>query len=248
MIAVVAFILALTASAAQPPAAPNGLEGRYGLIIDVPARMSLSWLGDVDVTYHTIALAEIRDEDGRYIQHHEVCDVAVLEETSVADLEVYWEDAASVRERTYRVELEGDRYQADLGVRHLGLEEGFTGPLPTDPSAPAVVDAERDGHPGVTLHVTTPLGRLQAFLVQRDHAILEGTRRGADYLAGELEVPLLEQEILGTSPHQRHPSMRTVPYRGQSRFAMFRVPDEVSCAELEARWRTWLERARREAA
>lgn len=242
MPALALLVLALLGLAAE--LAPSDLTGRFGAVVRIPARMELSWLGELDVTYQSVLLIDARELDGKLLQRHVACDITLLDETPVADLEVEWERAEAVAERTYPVELEGERYRADLGIRWIGVERGVRGELPKEPDAPGVIDAERDGDPGATIDVKTPVGGLRIFVVQRDHPVLEGTVESPDYITGTTHLLELEQEVLGSAPPLPRPEVRTVPYEGRATFEAFRVPEGITCAELERQWPRYLERAR----
>ena len=242
-----ASLVAETESAAHGAWPSSEIEGRFGVVVDIPVHAELSWLGGIDYTYHTIILAEVRELDGRILQRHDTCGIELLEETPIADLDIDWEETESLRMGTYPVDIEGRRYRADLGIRYVGLVEGFAGPLPDRPDDRGVIDDDHDGEPGVTLHVRTPLGGMRVFLVQRDHPILEGRIVSTDYIVGGVGVPLLEQQVLGTSPPLPRPESDAAADPRRARFEMFRIPDDVDCQELAQTWPSHRDQALRRA-
>lgn len=72
-------------------------------------------------------------------------------------------------------------------------------PLPTDADDPHVVDSDRDGHPGVTVHVDQSiLGEGDVYVIQRTTTTLTGVMVADDRVEGYVEATT-EQVVLGAS-------------------------------------------------
>jgi hypothetical protein len=109
------------------------------------------------------------------------------------------------------------------------LGDAASDPLPREPADPRVVDADRDGHPGLTVRI--------GGLVSGDLRVVS---RGWTALRGELVAPgriegrvrwRTEQRILqstnGLLSHQPNPTPHPDPDR--SWFRMVRLPDGAGC-------------------
>ena len=66
-----------------PKTAAPALQGRYGLLMDVGARVELPGVGPLDATYRSLLIVDVEQtKDGRLVQKHRTCDV-VLDEDMV---------------------------------------------------------------------------------------------------------------------------------------------------------------------
>ncbi len=104
----------------------------------------------------------------------------------------------SIPPRTHTVTWTGNRYHVDTGESFLGVSEPVE-VLPKDADHPLVEDADDDGHPGVTVHLTLPLfGRVRLYLAQANHSILDGTLEDG-VITGPIELKRLETRTLAAS-------------------------------------------------
>src|SRR5690606_5166319 len=91
------------------------------------------------------------------------------------------------------------RYRVKLAPRHLGMSH-TSATLPSRADESGVKDTDNDGAPGLTLALTTPMGTIDVYIVQRDQAVLVGEVKGASLVEGHIEVLMLEQRVIGTRP------------------------------------------------
>lgn len=230
-----------------PKTAAPPLQGRYGLLMDVGARVELPGVGPLDATYRSLLLVDIEQgRDGKIVQRHRTCDVVLDEDMALVQVVVPAAAVQSLKARTEPVSLgdDGETYRADLGRRDIGFVTS-QGRMPRDAEDPAIVDPDRDGAPGVTLKLNLPVGGLDVHFVQRDHAVLHGRVLSPDLVEGAIEVRALEQNVLSTSPSLPEPKVSITPKRDQSTFKLFRIDQGASCSELKSTWQQKLADAQR---
>ncbi len=232
--------------AAAPPNVP--MTGRFGLLLDVGARADLPGVGPTDATYRSVLLVDItQSDDGRITQRHSTCDVAIDQNVPMVDMLVPAAAVQSLKPRTYNITMTPQSdgtiaYAADLGRRDIGFVSS-TGRMPTVADDAGVTDPDKDGEPGITLRMNLPIGGLDVYVLQRDHAVLHGRVMGPDLVQGMIEVKALEQTVLGTSPSLPEPKVSITPKRDQAKFYLFRVDDDASCGQLKGGWKGMLQSA-----
>ncbi|MGC9530267.1 MAG: hypothetical protein ACP5G2_06670 [Candidatus Bipolaricaulaceae bacterium] len=124
-------------------------------------------------------------------------------------------------------------------VRGAILDDPANDPLPTDAHDEQGLDQDRDGRPGMTVHITI-LGALsgEAYVVQRIRYSLTGWLIGADRVEGLIDWTI-EQTLLGTT----NPLFRTDaldsphPDPARHRFVMVRAGPAWDCETTRARLR-----------
>lgn len=223
---------------ALPKEAPDPvLQGRYGLIMDVGARVELPGIGPTDAKYKSLLVVDIETKaDGRTVQKHRTCDVTIDEDMPLVEAIVPAAAVQSLKPRTQPLSVGGDAYRADLGRRDIGFVSS-SGRMPTAADDPAVIDPDADGAPGVTLKLAMPVGGLDVHFVQRDHAVLAGRVLSPELVEGDIEVKALEQNVLGTSPSLPDPKVVIVPKRDEAKFKLFKIGADDGCAELKSGWK-----------
>jgi hypothetical protein len=100
-------------------------------------------------------------------------------------------------------------------------------PLPTRPDAPEVVDADRDGHPGLTIEVRG-LASGQVYVAQRSFTELRGRLVASDAFAGELRFRN-EQVVLDATSWRLRRTLDTRPDPSRSWFRLQRLPERTTC-------------------
>jgi hypothetical protein len=201
-------------------------------------RAELPVLGATRSAMVSVSLAEVRIVAGGLVQTHRVCSARIDAGRSPARMEVPPRFVAALATHRYPVRVHADargwRYRADLGVERIGYGPNGHDRLPVRPDDPAVYDWDGDGHPGATLVLVVPaLVRGHLYVVQRGHSILDGRVVAPGRIAGTIEVPLLEQAVIGSRPAFLRRAPALVPDRTRSRFTLARV-DAASCADLLA--------------
>jgi hypothetical protein len=116
------------------------------------------------------------------------------------------------------------------------LADPVNDPLPTSADDPRVVDQDRDGKPGLTVHITI-IGFIsgEVYVVQRDRSRLVGTVVSADAIDGLVEWTS-EQSVLGASSSAflGGTAARLDPVPEHSFFRARRVTAATTCADLVA--------------
>lgn len=239
----VALLLASALVDVMPAEAPEdaSLAGRYGLVLDVGARVDLPGVGPLDAQYQSLLLVDVeRRADGRVVHRHRTCDVVIKEDMPLIEAVVPPAALQSLRARTDPVTLGPQgAYRADLGRRDIGFVSS-TDRMPKHRDDPAVLDPDGDGEPGVTLKLNLPVGGIDVHFVQRDHAVLVGRVLSPDLVEGSIDVRALEQNVLSTSPSLPDPQVVIVPKRDQATFKLFRVDAGADCRALKQTWQQQL--------
>jgi hypothetical protein len=140
------------------------------------------------------------------------------------------------------VELEesttGALWEPSHRVSLLGWEatgDPTSDPLPQEPDDPRVIDADRDGHPGVTLNVDATIDG-DVYIANRNITETTGVIMSEDLIQGASRTTQA-QNILDSSPAllrfnkiQASPN----PDAGSSNVEMVRIGDTASCEDLLA--------------
>lgn len=244
-------LLVVAAQPAQhPPLEGQGLRGSFGLLLRVPVHSHFPVVGEVDATYESLHLVTLEPaSDGTLVQRERTCSVQIEEDLSLFDLHISPRAVRTVPE----ARADGRLFQRDgrwhyavtLPKRYLGMKP-HTDELPASSADGAVRDTDSDGNPGLTLALTTPVGTVDVFIVQRDQAALSGEVKSASLVEGKVEVLKLEQRVIGTRPSLTDEMDLRMVAKDNASFSLFRLPPGVGCDELgEGRWAAHLDDARR---
>jgi len=129
----------------------------------------------------------------------------------------------SIPPRTHRITWTDQSYRVDTGASFLGVK-GPIEAVPFEPDHPAIVDADDDGHPGVTVHLTLPLfGRIRLYLAQVNHSVLTGQKRDDGSITGSVDMRRMETRTLAASIGLFAVNPEVTLVDGASRFSI--VPD-----------------------
>lgn len=129
------------------------------------------------------------------------------------------------------------RYE-ELYYVHVGgarLDKPHADTLPDKVEDPRIIDADQDGHPGLTLKVDGIVGG-DVYIVQRDASELSGSVLSRGKIAGSVQWKA-EQRVLGASQAllRTEPNARPHPGDRKNFFRMRRVPAAATCADVRAR-------------
>jgi hypothetical protein len=171
--------------------------------VDVPYAIEMKVVTTAQVpvigtrTTVTRSYSQVRfheDEAGRWTQTFTACAME-NDDPKITFPETFIQ---SIPARTHDITWTGDRYHVDTGAHFLGVSEPVD-VLPRDADDPVVEDADNDGHPGVTVHLTLPiLGRVRLYLAQANHSVLDGTLQDG-VITGSIELERLETRTLAAS-------------------------------------------------
>lgn len=224
-------LLAGAAAAGTPP------PGDYGMMLKVATFSRVPVLGDkpgLSVSWLQVSVAE--DPDGVLRLRHRPCAVDMHGAGDAAKVRVAPSFLEALGTKEYRLEpAAGGGFSGDFGPDAVGWDPvAADGVLPATVGDPGVIDWDRDGQPGATVHVDVPLfGSVQMFLVQRSRTRIAGDWEGAGVARGSVHSDYIEQFTLGaTNPLFRlRTHMRPDPAR--SGFVLVPVPTGTSCAALK---------------
>lgn len=218
----------------EPPLAP----GTYRLEMRMATRTRLPLAGLVRSSSVSISMVEIRRDGPHWIQSHRVCRFRSGENAALVRLVFPERFIASLARPTYPLQLTRNgavwRYQADLGMEHVGYKADHgDGKLPMTPDDPAVYDSDGDNRPGATVILSIPLfPNAELYVVQRGHSILRGRVVEPERVEGGIDVRLFEQRVIGARPSLLHYTPEIMPDSNASRFSLTRVAPQSSCQPL----------------
>jgi len=202
------------------------------------ARMVLPAIGEVRVVT-SFVLRLTQSASGRHLRASvEAC--AVEQDTGTSLIRTIFppalvektgrfETTASLREGNGELRYFQARRFLVFGAR---LDDPAHDPLPTDPSDDRVVDADGDGHPGVTVQIRGMVNG-DVYLVQRGWFTLRGTAVGGDRMDGRIEWGE-DRSVLGSS----NPLLRRIPESrpdndpASSWFRTTRIDPSMTCAQI----------------
>jgi hypothetical protein len=125
------------------------------------------------------------------------------------------------------IRLETKRAYVLLGAK---LRNPITDPLPTDAADANVDDTDKDGNPGITMHVEG-LASAEVYMATRRYDQMSGRLVSDSRFEGAV-IHDQEQTLLGSS----HPLLRVLPTMRpdptRSRFAMMRVDEKTRCTDV----------------
>lgn len=230
-------MILLSLLAAASPIEP----GPYVMLIDVASRSEIAFAGRTEVITRSLVRVDLRRTADGWAQTQRVCDLRILSDSN-ARTEIPDSFLASLPEQTYPVQLipqEGGGWSfiADPGPSEVGFDPSVTGgEVPTRRSDPGVLDPDRDGYPGVTVRLHTPvIGPVRIYIAQRAHSRYHGQVIDGE-IRGQVEIVSMEQRTLGASfaPFAANPTI--IPDPSGSRFALRPIEAEQDCAALREEW------------
>lgn len=226
-----------TATAADD--APPDLSGHWGQKMVQTAVTQLPVVGEAVSQTTSWMLVDVEQEGREVTWSTEVCEAQVDGDVDAVQtiLPEGFVDAVPSPERTGELtrtddgdwRLEIDRETMVMGAR---LRNPASENLPDSPDAPTVVDADDDGHPGVTIRMEGMLGgRLS--IVQRARDSYLGTEVTDQHVRGTVDWTT-EREILESSNPLLGSDLATKPHPEDARsyFEMSRIGADTSCKEL----------------
>ncbi len=232
-----ALLLALSPTPGRArPAAEDVWSGRYAMELRLGSRTRVPAVGTERSVTRSLLLVDLRSTAAGWRQRHEVCAVDVRSDRITMRIPPAFVRAFSAREVGPVVASAAGEgaYRADLGVESLGFDPALTGGgLPRRARSRGVVDADRDGAPGVTVVAEIPVfGRVRLYVAQRSHLVLHGRRAADGRIEGEVEVRVLEQRTLGSSNLLFRRTLPIAADPATSGFTMVRAPGVTDCAAL----------------
>lgn len=223
------------AQAAEPDV-PQ-LDGWWIAFQLTTALVKLPVLGELESKTRVLSLLHIEQRGLELTIDERVC---VLESDVPGPVETEYpaafRRAISERNKPARLVREGEGYVFEEAERTRLLGVALRDPereaLPTKGDDPRVVDADRDGRPGLTVQVSgLASGRL--YVAQRDRSRRQGRFVSPDRVEG-VSTWKSEQVVLGATSKMltSAPDARPHPDPARSPFSLERLPGPSSCAAL----------------
>lgn len=213
--------------------------GSYRLEMIMASTTRVPFFGTSKSASKSVSLLQIRRDDGALLQSHKVCEMRVLEDSTMIKMVFPDRFIAALANHTYPIQLERDahgwRYRADLGLERIGYKGGAdAASVPTRIDDPEVYDWDGDGQPGATLKLSVPLlpdGEL--YVVQKGQSILNGRITRPGYVDGAIEYKIFEQRVLGAWPSFLNRSPEIKPDPKESHFSISPLPPGSTCESMK---------------
>lgn len=228
-----------------PPMLPSlenpsqDLSGRWMLLEVASTEADLVVLGAVHSELQVALLLDLQHEGSRLHGHGRVCMFRLHSPTSLVRVEFprAFRDALSQPILDAELLTKGNttffRQSPLFLVMGASLQRPQGDPLPMHQLDPRVVDADRDGKPGVTVRVHGLING-EIYLVQRTWSALRGRSVHAERFEGHL-VHGKEEVVLGATHQILSVFPPTRPNPEKSFFVLEKAEHNAGCTEANAR-------------
>ncbi len=229
---------------AQPQAAPKPampeLEGVWVQLNVTTAITKLPVISDVTSTTRSLVLVEVLQDGERLLMSEEVCTLTMDSEPKRIQTSFspgYIKAVSGVR-RSARLWREGDSYQFEAPRNTLVYGAKLANPgrdkLPTDPDDKRVVDADRDGKPGITVQLRGTIDG-EVYTVQRSVNSLRGKLTSPDLIEGTITWTSQSTVLDATSMFLKStPDTQPDKRASKNFFKLRRMPAGTTCATVRA--------------
>lgn len=236
LLAAVCCMMAPQTSTAQDPALPD-VEGKWAQLQVTTGISDVLIVGDVRSTTTALLILDI-DQNGKKLDIREtVCDIRIDSTTKRVRTVVpeAFQRAASGLERRGRLVPTDDGFLFEeyrkWVVLGANLKDMKKDALPDDEDDPRLVDADRDGHPGLTVQIRGVIDG-EVYVAQRSWSHLKGPIdgeriKGRIRWRSEQSVVDSTSMLLGDSPPSK-PDKRG----SHNFFRMRKLADDTSCKDV----------------
>jgi len=217
---------------------PPDLSGKWAQKVVMTSLSEPPIIGTVTTWTTTYMYWEIRQQGRALELQPETCDVSVREDSSMVTTRLPDRFAEALPDRPRRgriTEEDGttlltiERSDRVLGAR---VREPRSETLPDSTDDARLVDADGDGHPGVTIEVEGIIdGSL--YIVQRAWDRYRGRIESSSRIEGTIEWAMEQRVVDSTSVFlNSQPPTRPHPDASEQSFEMVRVDSDLDCREL----------------
>jgi len=212
------------------------LNGTWARLEVTSTLATVPMLGEIRTLNRTIVLVDVRQEDNSVHLRGTVCGMevetdnrnvnTVIPDPYVAAIAPF-EAHATVVETENGYTLSPSTYVMLVGYEAVDGDDA----IPSSADDPRVVDADGDGHPGLTMRVEG-LASGEMYVVQRVARTLNTERLVGDHHDGEIDW-LVERNVLGATSGRLERS-RDQPRDpdGPNFFVSSRVADGTTCVDI----------------
>jgi tellurite resistance-related uncharacterized protein len=231
--------LALATDGAAPPEAPD-LRGTWRMDLRITSNATVPVIGTTQVKSRTILQVTVDGTAAAPQVHTHPCHLHAEPSRAIATTVIPQSFIDALPKKHFAAELTptegGWAFHADMKPQPLGYDPAASGgTLPQNGDDPGITDMEGDGKPGGTIHLDVPLiGKIELYVVQQAHTVLDGVWTGADVWEGQATVRRFQQRTIGASNRLFIANAQVTVDPSQSRFRWARVPEGTTCAQLKA--------------
>ena len=221
-----------------PPAWPQ-VAGTWAQYLETASITDVPIIGDVMSWTRTWIIWEIEQQGADLTITETICHIDIRSESkrvkTILPRGFIQATSGTLRECKLSRDADGTvrftqpRIYAIRGVR---LKDARREKLPEDDDDKRIIDADHDGHPGLTVQVRGIIDG-QLYVVQRSWSELYGTVYGTDRIDGRVKWSS-EQSVVGASSVflSSNPDSRPAPRASRHFFKTRRVKPGTSCAEV----------------
>lgn len=216
--------------------ATEGIQpGIYGMEMSIRTATQVPFFGETIVETRSVLRVEVVSDAQGLRQRQKVCAVNVHSNAKAATTTIPQSFISALPSKEYEIYQQAIngrwRFSADPGPDAVGFDPALA-QIPSGARDPGVLDPDGDGHPGATVNLKVPVfGRVDVYVIQRGHSLLDGEVTADGRVSGQVEVLLLEQRTLGASNplFVANPPVRVLE---DNPFTMVPVPDWSTCEDI----------------
>lgn len=224
-----------TPAHAEDPALPD-LSGTWAQLQVTTSLSEIPIVGDVIGTTKSLLIVRVTQDGGKLAIKEEICDVLL---TSTA------KRVETIIPRAFQKAVSGTTRKATIWYEDGALQfqekpktvvsgaklARINDALPEDEDDSRLVDADKDGHPGLTVLVRGIIDG-EIYVVQRGWNKLRGTVEG-DMVTGKVTWKS-DQSVVDASRMLLNSNTTSKPHGGASKnyFKMKRIDESTSCSSL----------------
>lgn len=226
----------------QPPA---DLSGRWAQLVVTTSVSKLPIAGKVITSTKSFALLDIaQDAKGQLTSTEQVCNIDIISDSDSIRTIIppkFLKDVSGKSRPIHRAKIDGkDTIVLPKITNIFGAKLSAKDKLPTDEDDPRVIDADKDGKPGLTVKVNGMIDG-ELYIVTRGTNELKGHLMPSGRVEGHVTWNS-EQVVLDATSIFLEIEPTTWPDKRPTKnfFRWYKVPAATDCAELTKRWKEWL--------
>jgi hypothetical protein len=224
-------VAALTLSGQSSEATPDR-SGRYVLVQDSTTITKIPVLKNVVAKTRSVVVLDLKEDNERLVGAGQLCRLSTSTNSSLVRTQfppAFVKSLPPVTIQGQLVKKDGHTHLVqDSQIMVLGakLKHPRSDSLPEEADDPRVFDQDRDGHPGMTVHVSGFV-KGDVYVVQRSFTSFRG-QETQDGFSGSVKLRT-EQHIVGASNSFLKRGGQPEDDPSQSRFSLRRVPADFDC-------------------
>lgn len=223
----------------------TSLTGRWAQLVVTTSISKLPVAGEVASVTKSFAIIDVKqDEQGRIITQEQVCDLQISSDSDSVKTIIPQKflTAVSGQSRTGYTTKQKDSLRLVLPrkVTTFGANVKSGDALPTDEDDKRVIDADKDGKPGLTVRVKGLIDG-ELYVVTRGSNELYGALKPSGRVEGFVRWTSEQNVIDATSVFLKiEPTTKPDKRPEKNYFRWHRIPAQTSCKEVLSRAKEWL--------